>query len=284
MSQQEICPGLHSSTKFTKPTEIRNYCNFRKIRSSCWALVISGNTLKERGIFLLYLSYLPTKICWRAQRELRILWRFVAKWILAKFVAEKAQRELLILRKLRKLRELRKIAIFVTFIAEQKIVKIEVAFNPGHNWRSAQNKWHMSPLFQRWYDKPILCHEQFILLKLQQIFSSENSFHWNSQDFSLAKNSAQFCATFSMWFFSCRIDYYAWVPTAKLWCNFILVSVFISLCFILIVICCYTQKHKEIKIEPQRLQVGFSPRAGNVAILPKVASSVQANIASVVKA
>ena len=86
-------------------------------KSSCWALVILGNTLKERGIFMFYLLYLPSEICWRAQWELRILrklrewWnfapdfvRFVAEWILAKFVAEKAQRELLrILQKLRKL-------------------------------------------------------------------------------------------------------------------------------------------------------------------------------------
>ena len=36
------------------------------------------------------------------------------------------------LRILRKLRELQKIAIFVKFVAEQKIVQFVVVFNPGH--------------------------------------------------------------------------------------------------------------------------------------------------------
>ena len=45
--------GLNSSTKFTKTAKIRKYRNFRKIRSSCWALVVSGIKLKERGIFKL---------------------------------------------------------------------------------------------------------------------------------------------------------------------------------------------------------------------------------------
>ena len=51
---------------------------------------------------------------------------------MAKFVAEKAHRELRILPKFGKLRELWKIAIFVNFVAERKIVKIVVVFNPGN--------------------------------------------------------------------------------------------------------------------------------------------------------
>ena len=53
---------------------------------------------------------------------------------LAKFVAEKAQRELRILRKLRKLRALRKIEIFLKFVAERKFVKNRSYVQPGHRW------------------------------------------------------------------------------------------------------------------------------------------------------
>ena len=56
----------------------------------------------------------------RELRKIAIFVRFVAKWILSKFVAEKPQRELPILRKVRKLQELRKIAIFVKFVAGRK--------------------------------------------------------------------------------------------------------------------------------------------------------------------
>ena len=48
----------------------------------------------------------------------------------------KAQQELRILRKLQKIRELPKIAIFVKFVAEQNIVKIVVAFDPGHKCKT----------------------------------------------------------------------------------------------------------------------------------------------------
>ena len=47
-------------------------------------------------------------------------------------MTERLNEKLQILRKLRILRELRKIAIFVKFVAEQKIVKIVVVFYPGH--------------------------------------------------------------------------------------------------------------------------------------------------------
>ena len=65
-------------------------------------------------------------------RKIRNFCKILAKWIFSKFVAEKAQRDMRILRELPKLKELRKIAIFVKFVAERKIVRVVVVFNSEH--------------------------------------------------------------------------------------------------------------------------------------------------------
>ena len=85
----------------------------------------------ERAIFMLYLLYWPTEISFKAQRELQILRklqklqkiaifvRFVVKRILAKFVAERLNKNCEFLQKLR----LRKIAILVRFLAKRILAK-----------------------------------------------------------------------------------------------------------------------------------------------------------------
>ena len=52
--EQRACPGLNSLRYLRKLRKFVTIVNFRKICSSCWALVISGNTWKGRGIFMLY--------------------------------------------------------------------------------------------------------------------------------------------------------------------------------------------------------------------------------------
>ena len=55
----EICPGLNSSTEFTKTAKIRNYCNFHKIPGLFYPLP-SQQHVGRTGIFMLYL---PNEIC-----------------------------------------------------------------------------------------------------------------------------------------------------------------------------------------------------------------------------
>ena len=63
--------------------KLRKFVIFVKFAFLFEPLSIQATVKKERGIFMLYL---PTEICWRAQRELRIFWKIYENCEISQFL------------------------------------------------------------------------------------------------------------------------------------------------------------------------------------------------------